>query len=178
MKGNESTKLFGTIIVLAVISVAALVFSVFNVLGIVSAKDTIKQEEATLSGYKQKIESLENLKARADEIEAEIAEYTELLPIGMNQAYVLTKLHNVFEQYQVDVSQVQINQSTDVENSVSKIPVTFTASGNYNSIMAMLEEFAVTNPIATVDNITISKSGGDSADISFNVMVSFYYINA
>lgn len=178
MKGNESTKLFGTVAVLAIISVVALVFSVFNVLNIVSTKQTITQEQVRLDSYNQKIASLENLKARADEIEAEIAEYTELLPIGMNQAYVLTKLHNVFEQYQIDVSQVQINASESVENDVSKIPVSFSATGNYNNIMAMLEEFAVTNPIATVDNITITKGNEETGEVSFNVVVSFYYINA
>ena len=155
MKGNGSTKLLALVVVLALFSAAALAFSVLNVLNIVSTKQSIEQQEITLESYNQKIARLESLKSRASEIEAEIEEYTQLLPIGMNQADVLTKLHNVFEQYQVQVSQVQINSAESVENGVSKVPVTFSATGDYNGVMLMLEDFSVTNPIANVDNITI-----------------------
>lgn len=143
---------------------------VYFILGINTTKTQITEARRLYIANQQEVNILEQLKQKSEEAEAQIAEYDNLLPESLGDAYAVQEdVVKKFTNFGLSVTAIDF---TTVTNETNEIVFTVTCSGSFDNIYNVMNHYSNIEQIHRIDSLSLTKvaEGEYSAVITLAIL--------
>ncbi len=163
------------LIVLAVIAVLALGFFIYRQVGIrADLLESIEVEEANVAAAKTRLDYLQDLAARSDEMEESLEIMSRLIPDEPLEDELIVQLSAEAEAVDIGLIQIRFDERSEGEGYV-EMPINLSFEGRYLQAIELLKSLADSERGIRIDDIRMGRGSEDLPFLSITVRGSVFY---
>ena len=162
------------LVILAIVAGLVLIYVQYNNLR--QLKIEVEEEELTLNRFKALLEQRLEHEKNAPIYQKEIAMLQVMMPDKPEEEELLRYFAYLAEEYDLRVNQIGFGARViDEEKGFVQMPLAINLEGRYHQLVNLLGHLRHGERAVRIDNLDVSLSGEDSAQLQINISASAFH---